>query len=467
MQAKNFISNRFQSIGLTWSVIIYCILFAILVNCGHEAGPLTSSESLEPEDDPIDETTTEVASEEKAEDCSQVQTCYLDSDQDGFGDSLESITLPTCPAEGIPVCGDELGYVADATDCDDANLDVNPDTSELCNDAIDNDCDGRTDEDCSTAQPSNTERAPLYMTTMTHMEGLFKDDRVESLFLNHVEALRYGMDLAEEYGAILTIESEKPFAIANTKWGIDIMAEIRDRGFGVGTHCDIGFNSPLMSVDEFAALFAANKTLVDDLVGAENNLGCSGGGSVNDWAQAASLAGFKYLDGIVSMHYLSMPLENRPGPEWTDDYIRNGHYHLNAPVDINERIYLFGVADATDFVADEEPVITISSGEMGLLSAVAEGGRESGNDIIMNDDGFMFDQNDTDVLVDIIRAVDETRDPAQIAKMCVYLPVTFFSNANGEALRYFFATMQELQNEGIITWATQRQVYEAYVDATE
>jgi hypothetical protein len=306
--------------------------------------------------------------------------------------------------------------------------------------------------------------APLYMTTMTHMEVNFTDDRDQGIFMRHVEELRYGMDLAEEYGAILTIESEKPFARANTTWNLNIMAEIQQRGFGVGTHCDIGYNEPAMSVDQFAAMFTENKALVDALIGAENNLGCSGGGSVNDWALAASQAGFKYLDGIVGMHYLAMPVASRPGPEWTDTFIRGGNFHLNAPVDMDQRIYPFGVANALDFNADPNPVIVVSSGELGLFSALAEQGREYGGGPVLHDDEYTFDNADVDKLVSIIEEVDRTRDRSRIAKLCVYLPANAYLPQNETVLRYFFGQMQALAARGTITWATQRQVYEAYVN---
>jgi hypothetical protein len=312
--------------------------------------------------------------------------------------------------------------------------------------------------------PAQMGDAPLYFTTMTHMEGNWNDDKNENLFLQHVEQLRYGMDLAEEYGALLTIESEKPFARASTHWNLNIMAEVRDRGFGVGTHCDIGFNNPPMSVQQFSALFTENKTLVDGLIGIENNLGCSGGGSVNDWAQAASLAGFKYLDGIVSMHYLAMPVENRPSPQWTDEFIRDGHYHLNAPVDLYKRIYLFEVANALDFTADENPVIVVSSGELGLITAIAEHGREyTDGSLSLHDEEYIFDNADIDTLVQTILEVDAARDHTKVAKLTVYLPSKIYSPENEAVLRYFFEQMQELASQGSISWATQRQVYEAYV----
>ncbi len=317
--------------------------------------------------------------------------------------------------------------------------------------------------DCSATQvPGPGGDAPLYMTTMTHMEQSFNDDRDQAVFDQHIQELTYGMDLADEYGAILTIESEQPFAIANTTWNRNFMAEIVARGHGVGTHCDFGFQTGLMPVEQYAQFFAENKALVDALVGPENNLGCSGGGGANDWAQAAGLAGFKYLDGIVGMHYLAMPLENRPDSTWSDDYIRTVGYHLAAPVDLYERIYPIGVADAQDFVADENPVIVVSSGELGILSGITEGVGEVGGEPCRP--ACTLTNADVDALVTKIREIDQNRDRSRIAKITVYIPANFYIPENETVLRYFFQQMQDLQQQGLITWASQRQVYEAYAD---
>jgi hypothetical protein len=310
--------------------------------------------------------------------------------------------------------------------------------------------------------PVHAADAPLYMTTMTHMEGGHDDDKIQAVFEQHIQQLTYGMDLADAYGAKLTIESEQPFAIANTKWNRNFMAEIVANGHGVGTHCDFGFHSELMPVDRYAQFFAENKALVDALVGAENNLGCSGGGGVNDWALAASLAGFKYLDGIVGMHYLSMPLENRPDSTWTDAFIFDTGYHTNAPVDLYQRIYPFMVADATDYVPDDDGVLLVSSGEMGILSNVAEGAREAGGQPCRPE--CALTNADVDTLVTTIRELDQNRDRSRIAKLTVYLPANMFVPENEALLRYFFGQMQSLADQGILTWATQKQVYEAWVE---
>jgi parallel beta-helix repeat protein len=63
-------------------------------------------------------------------------TWYRDGDKDTFGD----------PATTTKACSLPTGFVADDTDCDDTDIDVNPDADEVC-DTIDNDCDTIVDED--------------------------------------------------------------------------------------------------------------------------------------------------------------------------------------------------------------------------------------------------------------------------------------------------------------------------------
>ncbi|MEZ4239160.1 MAG: MopE-related protein [Myxococcota bacterium] len=67
-------------------------------------------------------------------------TYWPDVDADGFGDAT---------AEPVVSCADPsdaVHYVAEATDCDDADAAVHPLADELCN-GIDDDCDGATDAD--------------------------------------------------------------------------------------------------------------------------------------------------------------------------------------------------------------------------------------------------------------------------------------------------------------------------------
>ena len=63
---------------------------------------------------------------------------YVDADNDGYGDDASSETT----------CSPEPGMVDRGGDCDDTDSAVNPDASEVCNDGVDNNCDG-TPAPCS------------------------------------------------------------------------------------------------------------------------------------------------------------------------------------------------------------------------------------------------------------------------------------------------------------------------------
>ncbi|MGD9006433.1 MAG: putative metal-binding motif-containing protein, partial [Desulfobacteraceae bacterium] len=68
-------------------------------------------------------------------------TYYKDADGDGFGDPNDSTTS----SDSTP----PDGYVADNTDCNDADAAINPDAEEVC-DQVDNNCSGETDEGVTT-----------------------------------------------------------------------------------------------------------------------------------------------------------------------------------------------------------------------------------------------------------------------------------------------------------------------------
>ena len=70
------------------------------------------------------------------DDATDALTWYADGDADSYGDA----------AAATVACNAPSGYVADATDCDDAVNAVNPAATEYC-DTIDNDCDDTIDED--------------------------------------------------------------------------------------------------------------------------------------------------------------------------------------------------------------------------------------------------------------------------------------------------------------------------------
>ena len=82
------------------------------------------------ESDPVDTGGTDLT-DDTDDPCDEV-AWYDDADEDGYGD----------PATEFMACEGEADQVRDGTDCDDSLPDVNPGELEVCNDGLDNDCDG-------------------------------------------------------------------------------------------------------------------------------------------------------------------------------------------------------------------------------------------------------------------------------------------------------------------------------------
>jgi hypothetical protein len=69
-------------------------------------------------------------------------TYYRDADGDDYGDP--EVRQVVCDGQSTLT-----GYVTHGDDCDDANGAINPGAREVCDDGIDNDCDGMVDEGCT------------------------------------------------------------------------------------------------------------------------------------------------------------------------------------------------------------------------------------------------------------------------------------------------------------------------------
>ncbi|MFN7147516.1 MAG: putative metal-binding motif-containing protein, partial [Myxococcota bacterium] len=70
---------------------------------------------------------------------------WRDGDGDGYGN----------PEGFVAACDIGLGFVDNGDDCDDMRAAVSPAATEVCDDGLDNDCDGTIDEDCGSCTPGS------------------------------------------------------------------------------------------------------------------------------------------------------------------------------------------------------------------------------------------------------------------------------------------------------------------------
>lgn len=323
-------------------------------------------------------------------------------------------------------------------------------------------CPGAADED--DLQGVSGLGHPIYLTSMTHMEGGADDFDSREAFFDNVVLLGRAMDLADDWGALLTVESEVPFARANRRWGVNFMKVIAARGHGTGTHCDVGYGDPSMSQEDYETELRFRKALVDDLVGADNNSGCSGAGGDLDWVQGLANAGFEYVDGVVGMHYLAMDESERP-EGYTNLAIRtDGLHHAQIPVDLLDRTYLRTLADVDDLDHDATGgTLVLSSGGLGKLQGIAEGNYDSNAADFEPEEEPELTLDDIDALVDLIYWIDAHRDRGRFSKISIMSHATDWSVENRLEMTYFLQEMQTLQDANIIQWATEKQVVDAYL----
>ncbi|MCU0671926.1 MAG: MopE-related protein [Myxococcota bacterium] len=129
-------------------------------------------------------------------------TWYRDADGDGFGNASVSMQACTRPT----------GFVADATDCNDAAATAFPQASEAtCNDLLDNDCDGAidcSDSNCSAGCPvlrvvsGGGQSAPLHMPFAAPLVVAVEDRLGTPLSGRAVYLTTRGVNVGALYGSI-------------------------------------------------------------------------------------------------------------------------------------------------------------------------------------------------------------------------------------------------------------------------
>ena len=314
--------------------------------------------------------------------------------------------------------------------------------------------------------PDASAATPIHFAVMVHLEGNLQFPTQQSL-TTYDQSVRSTIDLFSTNGGRLTVESEKPYADAAAKWAAsdNALKYSLSKGMGVGTHCDMTDNQTN------ASDFATNKGKVDAHVGAENNLGCSGGWVKGDWANAAYDGGFKYLDGVVMRSYLGVPEANRPvnpstGKPYTDTEITTVVYHDPAPQDLMQRIYPRKLANTNDLEGDADGRLLLLTGEIGEITSLYEGRSNCFPNC-------MLTQDDFDAVISTLEQVYAAKDHSKFAMMYMHFPMgTLRPDPGGlttdqkiQLTSTWLQKMGALQSEGKIVWVTMKEAYEGFVAA--
>ncbi len=152
-------------------------------------------------------------------DCDSPFVRYADADGDGEGDADVA----------VEVCEEVKGFVATAADCDDLRSDISPLAEELCEDGLDNNCDG-FDATCPPPDLSNS--AIAFVRTLdsdgfgtTIVGGLVGEELVDRwAVVGAPNAAPLGVD-TEEAGALYELAELEGFDV-----GARVEFELAQRG---------------------------------------------------------------------------------------------------------------------------------------------------------------------------------------------------------------------------------------------
>lgn len=296
--------------------------------------------------------------------------------------------------------------------------------------------------------------APFIFTVMTHTDGTYS---TECAFAQEVAAIRWGIALYDEAGVKMNLEASKEFATADATWGRrpGILRRTLDGGHGVGTHCNNVVADRPPDIRDVEAKIRENKTLVDGLVGAANNVSVSGICGRTDWVVAATRAGFKITDAATGYCYLSMLPAVRPAG-WEDDAdILSTLYHDPVPADAVDRVSPMKLQNAQNFVADAAGTLTFSNGELGELASLSEGRSTCAPSC-------KLEEADFQVVYEAIGDIASAKIPSKIARINIHIPTSTFSPDNYVLLRSFLSRLKTYADADTIVFGTQKDVLDTF-----
>jgi len=219
-------------------------------------------------------------------------------------------------------------------------------------DPADDDSAGPGDDDDTTAggEPA------LIIGVTAHLER----ENIDTLplqFEDYVAKLRDYVDLFEDHGALLTLESRQ-LTRGVTTFGDNVLVEMRDRGHAVGIHADMG---ELWPYTETLFLHELTERWLElEYAGIEPRH-VSGICSPLDWVSVAAEVGFEFTTGQTEYCLKSLPFEQQPRHIRVCDHPI--HCHRTYPYPVEDRLIPWSVVDGETWTAP------VADGELTLLHA--------------------------------------------------------------------------------------------------
>jgi len=298
--------------------------------------------------------------------------------------------------------------------------------------------------------PKPESETKLYLGLMIHLEGWNNEITNQGAFEDHAAATRLMATTLEKYGAKGTFEARPEFVQASKNWNDNVLAELVERGHGVGLHADVGGNVERDGLDQKGMVSEISKMKIEfeKLSGIEARH-VSGVCSSLDWVAASIAAGFEFTTGGVS--FCAMSLSEEYQPEEYSNCPTPSKCHDVFPSEVSDRIHPWRTNSGANWL-EHDP-------EGGLV-------------ILASDDVlFGYDENhddmsqaDAEAGIAVLEEALVNVEEGQVNLMYVAWSIGSEDKVASPALEDWLQAVEPYVDAGLVEWATMPEVYDMYIE---
>ncbi|MFH1315610.1 MAG: alpha/beta hydrolase fold domain-containing protein, partial [Candidatus Uhrbacteria bacterium] len=298
--------------------------------------------------------------------------------------------------------------------------------------------------------PKPESETKLHLGIMIHLEGWNNEVTNQGAFEEHATATRLMATTLEKYGAKGTFEARPEFVQASKNWNDNVLAELVERGHGVGLHADVGGNVERDGLDQKGMVSEISKMKIEfeKLSGIEARH-VSGVCSSLDWVAASIAAGFKFTTGGVSFCAMSLSEENQP-EEYSNCPIPS-KCHDVFPSEMSDRIHPWRTSSGANWL-EYDP-----EGELVILAS---------DDVLYGYDGNYDDmsQSDAEAGISALKEALANVQEGQVNLMYVAWSIGSEDKVASPALEEWLQAVEPYVKAGLVEWTTLPEIYDLYLD---